>query len=96
MYLKTHRAEHDVLVAVCDCCHMGKKYQEGPLQMEICSDFFGLEKATPEEVKRALSKATIANFVGTCAVENAIKLGYVDRQNVLVINGVPTAQMVRM
>jgi uncharacterized protein len=96
MYLKVHKADKDVLVAVCDCCLMDKKFTEGPLQIEICSDFFGLEKATHDEVKRALSKATLANFVGTCAVDWAIELGYVDRENVLVIGGVPTAQSIVM
>ena len=47
-------------------------------------------------LERSLSNATIANFVGQQAVNFAINLGYVDRENVLVIDGVPCAQMVLM
>lgn len=96
IYLKVHKADRDILVAACDCSLMGKKFQEGQLQVEICSDFFGLEKATPADLEQVMKNATIGNFIGKCAVECAIKLGYVNRDNVLVIDGVPCAQMVTM
>jgi hypothetical protein len=54
------------------------------------------EKVSSEEVEAALRSATIANFVGCCAVEQAICLGYVERENVLCIDGILCAQMVRM
>lgn len=96
MNLKIHRQGAEVLVAVCDSDLVGKRFAEGRLHVEVTSDFFGVEKASPEEVETALKNATIANFVGCCAVEHAISLGYVDRGNVLCIDGVLCAQMVRM
>ncbi len=96
MNLKVYRQGAEVLVAVCDCDLLGKKFAEGRLRVEVDKDFFGEEKASPEEVEAALKKATIANFVGCCAVEQAIRLGYVERENVLCIDGVLCAQMVRM
>jgi hypothetical protein len=38
----------------------------------------------------------MANLVGELAVGHAIRLGYVARENVLIIKGVPCAQMVLM
>ncbi len=96
MNLKIYRQGAEVLVAVCDSDLVGKRFAEGRLRVEVTPDFFGVEKASPEEVEAALKKATIANFVGCCAVEQAISLGYVDRENVLCIDGVLCAQMVRM
>lgn len=96
VYLKSHRSGSDMLIAVCDCDLMGKKFVEGHLHVEILPDFFGEEKATTEEVESALAKATIANLVGEKAVGHAIRLGYVVKENVLTINGVPCAQMVLM
>lgn len=96
MYLKTYKSGKDVLIAVCDCDILGKRFEEGPLHIDVCADFFGNVGATHEEIERSLSNATIANFVGQCAVDLAIKLGYVDKENVLVIDGVPCAQMVLM
>jgi hypothetical protein len=96
MNLKVYRQGVEVLVAVCDSDLVGKKFAEGRLHVEVTSDFFGEEKASSQDVEAALKSATIANFVGCCAVEHAIKLGYVNRENVLSIDGVPCAQMVRM
>jgi uncharacterized protein len=96
MNLKVHRQGAEVLIAVCDSDLVGKKFAEGRLRLEVSKDFFGEEMASPEEVEAALRSATIANFVGCCAVEQAICLGYVERENVLSIDGVLCAQMVRM
>lgn len=96
MYLKTYRHGSEVLIAVCDCEILGKTFNEGHLHLEVSQDFFGEDKATPSDVKAALSGATMANFMGCRSVEHAISLGYVKRENVISIEGVLYAQMVRM
>jgi len=96
MYLKTYRQGAEVLIAVCDCEILGKTFAEGHLRMEVSLEFFGDEKASRSEVEVALAGATMANFVGRRAVEHAISLGYVDKENVLSIGEVLYAQMVRM
>jgi hypothetical protein len=96
MYLKAHRSGTEMLVAVCDCALMGKKFVEGHLRLEIQPDFYGDQKATTIDVESALAKATIANFVGEQAVSHAVRLGYVEMENVLMIEGIPCAQMVLM
>jgi hypothetical protein len=96
MYLKIHRSGREVLAAVCDCDLMGRKFVEGHLHVEVLPDFFGEEKATAQDIELALASATIANLVGELAVGHAIRLGYVARENVLRIKGVPCAQMVLM
>lgn len=94
--LKIYESGRDVLIAVCDLEILGKTFKEGPLKVEISPDFYGRETASYEEVEAALACATIANFAGCRAVECAIKLGFVERENVLCIDGVLCAQMVRM
>jgi hypothetical protein len=96
VYLKTYRQGVAVLLAACDCDLMGKRFEEGKLHLEVCSDFFGTEMASCQDLEKALSRATIANFVGKTAVDKAIELGYINKENVLVIDGVPCAQMVMM
>ncbi len=96
MYLKIYRHGAEVLIAVCDSDILGKKFAEGHLRMEVSSDFFGRELASGPQVEAALHGATIANLVGFRAVEHAIRLGLVERESVLSIEGVPCAQMVRM
>lgn len=96
MYLKIYRNERETLIAVCDCDLMGKRFTEDKLHIEINEDFFGDNKASIQDIELALKSATMANFVGCKCVQHAIELGYVDREHVLVIDGVFCAQMVRM
>lgn len=96
MYLKIHKVNREVMVAVCDCELLGKTFDEGALSLTVEAAFFGEEEATAPEVAEALSGATIANMVGERAVACAIETSCVEGENVLRIGGVPTAQMVRM
>jgi len=96
MYLKAHQHGAEWLIAVCDCDVLGRKFTEGKLCLEVSPDFFGSEKASLKDVETALAGATMANFVGSQAVFHAISLGYVEKDNVLSIDGILYAQMVRM
>lgn len=96
LYLKIYRQGAEVLIAVCDCDILGKRFAEGDLRLEVSSDFFGSERASASEFEAALARATMANFVGCRSVEHAIRLGYVEKENVLSIDGILYAQMVRM
>ena len=94
--LKIYRQGKETLIAVCDSEILGCEFREGDLHIEVYPDFYGEEKASLSEVEDALRGATMANFVGCRAVKHAILLGYVDEENVLSIDGVLYAQMVRM
>ncbi len=96
MYLKVHKMSGEVMVAVCDCELLGKTFDEGELCLSVEAAFFGQEEATKGDVERALAGASIANMVGERAVACAIEAKSIDGKNVLRIDGVPTAQMVRM
>lgn len=96
MYLKSYRQGRETLIAVCDCEVLGHSFAEGALHIDVSPDFFGGERASPSEIKSALAGATMANIVGCRSVEHAISLGYVERECVLSIKGIPCAQMVRM
>ncbi|WP_366070077.1 DUF424 family protein [Methanothrix sp.] len=96
MCLRTYTIGGEVLVAVCDSELLGQRFTENELQLEVSASFFGHELASAAMLERALEEATMANFVGERAVAWAIEFEYVDRENVLRIDGVPCAQMVRM
>jgi len=96
MYLKAYEQGRERLIAVCDCDILGRTFYEGQLRIDVSPDFFGSEKASCAEIEAALASATMANFVGCKTVRHAISLGYIDEDNVLSIDGVLYAQMVRM
>lgn len=92
--LKVYRVRGEVLVAVCDSDIVGRTFREGDLKIEVKESFYGERDVGEEEVRNALRMATIANITGRKAVELAIRMGIVDKENVLKIGECWHAQMV--
>jgi hypothetical protein len=94
MYLKSYSVDKETIVAVCDSELIGRTFSEGELRLSINEDFYKGQPANEHEVIKALEEATIANLVGERAVTCGIDSGVVDKNCVIVIDGIPHAQMV--
>lgn len=94
-YLRVIRTQGEVLVVVCDQELLGKKFEQGEMRLEVKESFYRGTEANVKECIAALRKATIANLVGSI-VGHAIKAGLIERTNVLRIQNVPHAQLVRL
>jgi hypothetical protein len=94
MYLKSYSVNKEILVAACDSELVGRTFCEGELHLYVNEDFFKGQPADEHEVKKALEEATIANLVGERSVTCGIDSGVVDENCVIIIDGVPHAQMV--
>ncbi len=92
--LKVYRVKGEIVVAVCDSEIVGKTFREGDLKIEVKESFYGDKEVDEEEVRKALRIATIANITGKRAVQLAIEMGIIDRENVLKIGECWHAQMV--
>jgi hypothetical protein len=93
--LRIVQTSGEVLVIICDSKLIGKEYKQGEFRLKVDRSFYSGQEASVTECMEALRCATIANMVGSI-VEQAIKEGIVDRDNVIKIRGVPHAQIVRM
>lgn len=93
MLIKTHKSYRDV-VAICDSDLLGKKFEQGKMQLEI-SNFFDGEEKTEEEVleiiKDAAREDATFNVVGKRAVKLALKAGIIGQEGIKKIRGVPIA-----
>lgn len=94
MIVKIHRNKTGNVVAACDEDILGKKFEEGKLQLDLTTDFYKGEKKTDSEVLKIISNSYVVSFVGEKCVEFAIKNRLVDKDKVLVIAGVPHAQCI--
>ncbi|RLI82878.1 DUF424 domain-containing protein [Archaeoglobales archaeon] len=94
--MKIYRIQREVLVAVCDSDLVGNTYSSGEYRIEVREDFYGKEEVGEEEVAGALKNATIANITGEKAVKLAIKMGIIQKDNVLKIGECWHAQMVTL
>ena len=93
--LRVIRTQGEVLVVVCDPELLGKKFRQGELMLEVKESFYRGDEASIEDCMAALREATIANLVGSI-VGHAVKAGLIGRANVLKIQNVPHAQLVRL
>jgi len=94
--MKIHEREGELLVAACDSDLLGKTFRGDGLRIEVSESFYGGEVGDEEMLVARLGMATIANLVGKTTVDIAVRHGFVDRACVLMIGGVPHAQMARM
>ncbi len=96
MYMRKYETEGQVIVAVCDKDIIGKKFKEGELVLKLDEGFYRGSEACEDEVKEALLCATIANIAGEKAITCAVDCGCIDTENIIFIQGIPHAQMVRI
>lgn len=96
MYLKTYEDKEHFLVAACDRELLGKSLQHGKIIVEISRAFYEGNEVSEIELQVALEKATTANLFGEQTVTCAIKAGIIDPESVIMIAGVPHAQVFRV
>lgn len=91
-------SKKDIVVAICDEELLGKKFKVkgGKLVIEVSERFYGGKLVDEEAALKLLEKATIGNLIGKRSVELAEKNGFIIRENVILINGIPHAQFVKL
>jgi hypothetical protein len=93
--VRMYRKGGEVLVAACDKELIGRTLREGEIKLEV-SSFYEGEDATEEMLINRLSMCTIANLVGKRTVAAAAKHKLIDEECVMLVEGVPHVQLVRM
>lgn len=96
MYLKIHKQGNQIVLAACDCEIIGSKLKKGKLTVEITENFYKGEKVSEDRMVESLRNITSANLFGEKVIDCAIKCGMVDPDTVIIIDGVPHAQIYRV
>ncbi len=94
--LKIHRRGPEHLVAACDSELLGRTLAEGKVRLTVHRSFYHAEEGDSEALRSRLQMATIANLVGERTVAVAVEMGLVEEDCVMIIDGVPHAQMARL
>jgi len=94
LLVKIH-SSYRKIIAVCDADLLGKRFEQGKMQLEVRKDFYGGERKSEKEVVKLLQEVekedATFNFVGTKAVSVGIKAGVINKQGVLRVKGIPNA-----
>lgn len=93
MILTERETNEGLLVTVCDADIIGETFEEDGVTIDVTEEFYGGEAATTDAVTDALTRANVANLVGTHTVEFAINEGFVDENVVLDVDGTRHAQI---
>ena len=94
MLVKIIRSQRDI-VAICDSDLIGKKFEEGKLQIDVKENFFLGEELDEEKVIELMKKMRMEDatfdIVGENSVNAALKAGIIDEKGIVRIQGIPVA-----
>lgn len=96
MIIRLYRRGKDVILAACDNDLLGSTLGTGELTMHISRGFYGDEQGDRQDLIAALRSCTTANLVGPETVSIAIEAGFIDPNGVILIDGVPHAQLFKL
>lgn len=94
MILKIHKKMNKTVVAVCDTDLLGKKFEEGDLQLDLTSDFYKGEEMDEKEAGDLIRNADAVNLVGEESVKLGLNEGIIDEEHIIKIANIPHAQAV--
>ena len=94
MLVKIHESYRKV-IAICDAELLGKKFEQGNMQLLVEEQFFGGEKMHEKKVvelmKDAMKDDATFNLVGRRTIATALKAGIIEKEGILKIKDVPHA-----
>lgn len=81
-----------ILVAVADNDLLGKRFEEGVLQLDLTGDFYKGAEKTAEEIGDLMRNADLVNLVGKEAVKLGLAEEVIEEQAIRRVQGIPFAQ----
>lgn len=96
LLLNERQTDKGRLVSVCDADILGEEFENGDISLTVSEEFYDGERAAEERVVERLANCSVANIVGTRAVELAVEHGFVEERNVLDLDGTRHAQLLWM
>ncbi|WP_049969374.1 DUF424 domain-containing protein [Haladaptatus cibarius] len=96
MILRERDTQEGLLVAVCDDDVLGETFEAGDVSFTVSEEFYGGDEVDESEVVDSLTRASVANIVGTEAVSLAIEKGFIDEESVLDLDSTKHAQFLRV
>jgi hypothetical protein len=84
-----------LLLIVTDREILGRKFEEGKRQLDLGPAFYRGEAMSREEVKKLFSQAQHLHLTGTQAIALALEEDLLRSENLLWVQGIPHAEVVR-
>lgn len=97
-WAKVFTTKTEFVVALCDKELLGKilNFKQKRIKVKVSERFYGGEIIDELKVVKLLEKATVGNLIGKSITELAAKNGYISKENIILIDGIPHAQFVKL
>ena len=93
---KVFTTKEEIVVAICDEELLDKKVEFKGHMVRITKKFYGGERIDEKEAVELMEKATIGNLFGKRIIKLAEKHGFIGKENVIRVGGIPHAQFAKM
>lgn len=91
--VKVHQGPHGEVLVISDKELVGKKFEEGKLQLDLSKEFYSGEEMNEEGVRELVKGAYVLHLTGKRTIDFFLELGLIDEEIVLVVSGVPHAEV---
>ena len=97
-WTKVFSTKTEIVVALCDEDILDKviEFKKTKAKVKISKYFYGEHLIDDNIVLKLLNKATVGNLFGKNIVMLAEKNGFISKENVINIDGIPHAQFVKL
>ncbi len=87
--VKIHQANKRKIVSLCDANLIGKKFEDGNLQLDVSNLFYNGEKLNEEGILNVVKDADSLNIVGVESIKFSLKNKLVEEVNIIKIKKIP-------
>ena len=94
MIIKVHKKDNRILAVAVDSGLLGKKFEEGDLQLDLTRDFYNGEEMDDARAGDIIRNADIVHLIGENAIKLGISEGVIEEKNIIRIQGIPHAQAI--
>lgn len=94
--MKMTHIRDEIVLAAADRKVLNRDLREGIMHLKVYEEFYGSITVSDETFLDSLRICTIANLVGDHTVNLAIRENFINRDNVITIQGVPHAQYAKL
>ena len=97
-WTKVFSTRSEIIVALCDENILDKvlEFKKTNAKIKISKDFYGEHLVDEKDVLKLMNAATIGNLFGKDVVGLAEKKGFISKENIINIDGIPHAQFVKL
>ena len=95
-WAKVYGTRYEIVVALCDEGILEKELMWKELKIKVSKNFYGDRQVDEKLALRLMKSATIGNLFGKEIVALAKKNGFITKENIIIIDGIPHAQFVKL